>query len=106
MSWLFLMLGIMTEVCGTTSMKLADGFKHLGPSVMIFVFYGLSFAAFTLSLRTISLTTAYAVWSGLGTALTCLVGFGYFKEPITMLKLASIGLIVIGVIGLRLGEAA
>jgi small multidrug resistance pump len=103
MSWLFLVLAIVLEVSGTTSMKLSQGFTRLLPSALVFVFYGLSLSALTLALKGIEVSIAYAVWSGLGTALIATAGVAWFKEPLTPLKLASIALIIVGVIGLNLG---
>ena len=72
------------------------------PSIMIFVFYGLSFALFTLVLKTIDISVAYAIWAGLGVLLITLVGIFWFEESTSALKIISIGLIIIGVVGLRL----
>lgn len=82
-------------------MRLSEGFSRVVPSVLIFVFYATSFALNTLVVRTLGLSVVYAVWSGVGTVLTAAIGIWYFKEPATAVKLASIGLIVIGVIGLH-----
>ncbi len=100
--WLYLVGAITLEVAGTTSMKLSEGFSKLTPSILIFVFYALSFALLTLALKTIDISIAYAVWSGLGTALIAVIGFAYFKEMVTLLKIASIVLIIIGVVGLNM----
>lgn len=105
-SWLYLAAAIVLEVAGTTSMKLADGFTHLVPSVLIFVFYGLAFVALTLALARIELSVAYAIWAGLGTALIAVIGFVWFKEPVTAVKLVSLALIVTGVAGLHLASEA
>jgi small multidrug resistance pump len=104
-SWLYLAAAIVLEVAGTTSMKLSHGFAKLLPSVLIFVFYGLSFAALTLALRRIDLSVAYAVWAGLGTALIAVIAIVYFREPLTLIKVGSLGLIVAGVVGLHLSGA-
>lgn len=104
-SVLYLTVAIILEVAGTTCMKLSEGFAKLIPSILIFVFYGLSFVALTFALKRIDLSVAYAVWSGLGTALIAAIGFLYFKEPVTAIKMGSIGLIIIGVIGLHLSGA-
>jgi small multidrug resistance pump len=100
-AWAVLAVAIVLEVAGTTCMRLSEGFTRLTPSVLIFVFYALSFGLNTLIIRTLGLSVVYAVWSGVGTVLTALIGFLYFKEPATALKMASIGLIVIGVMGLH-----
>ena len=102
MGWLYLTLTIALEVCGTTCMKLSEGFSKLIPSILIFVFYGLSFALFTLVLKTIDISVAYAIWAGLGVLLITLVGIFWFEESTSALKIVSIGLIIIGVVGLRL----
>jgi small multidrug resistance pump len=100
-AWMILSVAIVLEVAGTTCMRLAEGFTRLTPSVLIFVFYAASFALNTLVIRVLGLSVVYAVWSGVGTVLTALIGYLYFKEPATALKLVSAGLIVIGVIGLH-----
>ena len=102
MSWLFLILAILLEVSGTTSMKLSQGFTKIVPSILLFLFYGLSLGALTLALKTIDVSVAYAVWSGLGTALIAAAGIIWFREPVTAVKVASIALIIIGVIGLNM----
>jgi small multidrug resistance pump len=105
--WLILGAAIMFEVAGTTSMKLSRGFAELGPSIGMLVFYLAALAAVSLALKRLELSVAYAVWSGVGTALTALIGFAYFQEPVTAFKLVSLSLVVIGVIGLSLaGEPA
>lgn len=100
-AWALLGLAIVLEVAGTTCMRLSEGFSRLAPSVLIFVFYACSFALNTLIMRTLGLSVVYAVWSGVGTVLTALIGYLYFKEPATALKMVSAGLIVIGVFGLH-----
>ncbi len=105
-SWAVLSAAILFEVAGTTCMRLSDGFNRLTPSVLIFVFYAISFVLNTLVIRTLGLSVVYAVWSGVGTVLTALIGYLYFKEPATALKMASTGLIVIGVFGLHSASRA
>lgn len=100
-AWLVLSLAILFEVSGTTSMRLSEGFTRLTPSVLIFVFYAVSFALNTMVIRTLGLSVVYAVWSGVGTVLTALIGYLYFKEPASALKVGSTVLIVLGVIGLH-----
>ena len=100
--WLYLALAIVFEVAGTTSMKLSDGFSKLLPSLMMVVFYSLSFGALTMALKRFDVSLAYAVWSGLGTCLIAVVGILYFHESVSVLKVVSIGFIVAGVIGVNL----
>lgn len=103
LTYFYLLLAIVLEVAGTTSMKLSDGFSKVGPSIFIFVFYVLSFSFLTMSLKRLEVSFAYAVWSGLGTMLIALIGMMYFNEPMTAIKMFSLLLIIVGVVGLRLG---
>jgi small multidrug resistance pump len=97
----YLFLAIVFEVLGTTSMKLAHGFTRLTPSILIFVFYILSFIFLTLSLKRLEIGFAYAVWAGLGTLLIAIIGVAYFHEPLTFIKALSLFLIIAGVVGLK-----
>lgn len=104
MHWLYLAGAILFEVAGTTSMKLSQGFTYLVPSIFIFVFYAISFVSLTFAVRKIDMSVSYAIWSGVGTALIVIIGVYYFKETMTLLKIASIILIIIGVIGLNIED--
>ncbi len=106
MAWLYLLAAIVLEVSGTTCMKLSQGFTRLLPSLLLFLFYGLSFTCLNLVLKHIDVSVAYAVWSGLGTALIALVGILYFQETFTTLKVISLVLVILGVVGLNLGGGA
>lgn len=106
MHWAFLALAIVFEIIGTTSMKLSEGLTRLGPSVAIFACYGVAFAFNSLALRRLDLSVTYAIWSGAGTAATALIGILYFREPASALKIASLGLILLGIVGLRLATPA
>ncbi len=100
--WFYLACAIALEIAGTTSMKLSDGFTKLVPSILIFLFYAASFVGLTFALKGIDVSLAYAIWSGIGTVIIATIGILYFQEPATALKLVSIGLIVVGVAGLKL----
>jgi small multidrug resistance pump len=102
MGWLYLGLAILSEIIGTTCMKISNGFAKIIPSILMFTFYAISFVFMSLSLKFISISTAYAVWSGVGVALITLIGTAMFKEPINLIKIVSIILIILGVIGLHL----
>lgn len=102
MPWLILSAAILFEVAGTTSMKLSRGFAELVPSIGVLIFYLAALAAVSLALKRLELSVAYAVWSGVGTALTALIGFAYFREPVSAIKVASLSLVIIGVAGLSL----
>lgn len=105
MHWLFLVGAIALEVAGTTSMKLSAGFTKLVPSLLLFVFYGASFIALTFALKKIDVSVAYAIWSGVGTALIVIIGIMYFREAVTALKLVAIFVIIVGVVALNLDGA-
>ena len=104
MHWWLLLLAILLEVCGTTCMKLAHGFTRVGPSALMFAFYGACFTVFTLALKRIEVSTAYAIWSGLGTALIAVVGIVGFGERLTILKVSGLALVIGGVVALILAE--
>ncbi len=101
-SWLYLLLAIGFEVSGTVSMKLSEGFSRTGPSIAMGLFYLTSLSFLTLALKRIELGMAYAIWSGLGTAMVALVGVYWFQEHLTPGKLLSLALIIAGVAGLHL----
>ena len=102
MSWLLLFFGIVREVCGTTCMKFSNGFTRIAPSVAMILFYMSSLGLLTLALRHIPLNVAYAIWSGMGTLLVVILGVVFFHETTSIPKMASILLIILGVIGVRL----
>jgi small multidrug resistance pump len=105
MGWFLLFVAIIFEVAGTTCMKLSEGFSKLAPSILIFVFYGISFGVFSRALKNgINLSAAYAIWCGIGMSLIAAIGIFYFKEPVTVLKMVSIALIIAGVIGLSFSK--
>ena len=105
MGWFYLLWAIVFEVSGTTCMKLSQGFTKLLPSVFLFIFYILSFISLTFVLKKIDVSVAYAVWSGLGTALIAVIGIIWFKESVSAIKIISLGLIILGVVGLNvIGE--
>lgn len=103
LTWILLIIAIILEVFGTISMKLSDGFTKVGPIVAMLVFYAMGLSLLAYVIRSIDISIAYAVWSGLGTALIAIIGILWFKETATMIKIVSISLIVIGVVGLNLG---
>ncbi|WP_414519114.1 DMT family transporter [Nostoc sp. PCC 9305] len=103
-SWIYLIIAILFEVSGTTCMKLSEGFTKIVPSVLIFVFYGLCFTFLTFALKRLEVSVAYAVWAGLGTILVALIGIIWFRESATFMKLVSISLIIIGVIGINASQ--
>jgi len=101
-SWLFLLIAILSEVAGTIFMKLSIGLSKLVPVIAMIILYGISFGALALSLKTIDVSVSYAIWSGVGTAVIAVAGYFIFGEPLGGLKIASICLIIAGVVGLNL----
>lgn len=98
---LFLALAILFELFGTTMLKLSNGFTVLLPSLGVIVGFLISFTFFGMALKGIDLSTAYAVWSGLGTALTACVGVILFGEGFSFLKVIALLLIIAGVVVLN-----
>ncbi len=102
---LLLSFAIVTEVVGTIALRYSDGLTKLGPSALVVLGYGTSFWLLALVLRELSVGTTYAVWSAAGTALIAAIGVLAFDEPATALKLASLALIILGVVGLNMAGA-
>ena len=97
-TYAFLILAIISEVFASSMLKATNGFKKLLPSIAVVIGYGLAFYALSLSLKTLPLGVAYAIWSGLGTALTALVGITIYKENFNIQNFLGLVLIVGGVI--------
>ena len=97
-----LSIAIASEVAGTVALKYTDGFTRIGPSALVVVGYGISFWMLALVLKELPIGLTYAVWAAVGTALIAAIGIVAFGEPATALKLASLGLIIAGVVGLNL----
>jgi len=102
MGWILLTFAIVLEVAGTTNMKLSEGLSNLVPSVLVLFFYALSIIALTFAVNRLDVSVAYAVWSGMGTALVAMIGFWFFQESVTSVKVVALGLIIIGVVMLHL----
>ncbi|UYG97547.1 DMT family transporter [Cytobacillus firmus] len=102
-AYFLLALAIVSEVAGSSLLKAADGFKKLLPSIGVIIGYSVAFYALSLSLKTLPLGVAYAIWAGLGTVLTALVGIFIYKENVNGKKLLGLALIVGGVILLNSG---
>jgi small multidrug resistance pump len=102
MHWLYLTFAILSEVAGTTCMKLSAGFSKPIPSMLMWVFYGVCFYFLTLTLKKVDVSVAYAIWSGVGTALIATVGILYFREPMSLLKVVGIIAIIGGVVALNI----
>ena len=101
-----LLLGsaIVAEIIATSALKASYGFSKLWPSVLTVLAYGIAFYLLSQTLKRMEISVVYAIWSGAGTAAMALVGYWLFNESLDTLKLVSIGLIVVGVVGLNAGD--
>jgi quaternary ammonium compound-resistance protein SugE len=102
MAWAVLFAAGLLEVCWAIGLKYTEGFSRLVPSVLTLVAMAGSILLLGLALKTLPIGTAYAVWTGIGAVGTAALGIYLFGEPATALRLASIGLIVAGIVGLKL----
>ncbi|NSC21000.1 multidrug efflux SMR transporter [Streptomyces albus subsp. chlorinus] len=96
---------ILAEVLGTTAMKYSDGFSKLVPSLLTAAGYVVAFLLLAHTLKTMPVGTAYAIWSGAGTAAIALIGMVFIGEAVTALKLLGLLLVICGVVVLNLGGA-
>ena len=96
--WLILLVAILSETIATTALKASEGFTVLIPSLVVVVGYCLSFYFLSLTLRSIPVGIAYAVWSGVGVALVTLFGFLVYNQKLDLPALLGILLILTGVV--------
>ncbi len=102
MNYMYLLAAIICEVIATSALKATDGFSRLWPSVIVVLGYGLAFYFLSLTLRTIPVGIAYALWSGIGIALIALAGWIIYRQPLDMPALIGMGLILAGVLVINL----
>ncbi|MFF3505074.1 DMT family transporter [Streptomyces sp. NPDC003247] len=105
MGYVTLAGAIAAEVAATTAMKYSHGFTRLWPSLVTALGYVVSFSLLSQTLKTVGIGTAYAIWSGIGTAAIAVLGLLLFGEALTLTKVAGILLIVAGVVVLNVGGA-
>lgn len=98
-------MAIFSEIFGTTMLKLSEGFTNLFPSIGVIVGFGLSFYCLSLCLKTVPLSLAYAIWSGMGTALTALIGVLLWRDPFSIITLVGLALIIGGVVLLNTSKS-
>jgi quaternary ammonium compound-resistance protein SugE len=106
MAWVALVIAGLLEVGWAVGLKYTEGFTRLGPTVATAAALIGSMALLGLAIRTLPLGTAYAVWTGIGTVGTAILGVALFREPASAMRLVCIGLIVAGIVGLKLAPAA
>jgi small multidrug resistance pump len=102
MQWIYLAIAIVSEVIATSSLKTAEGFTRWVPSLLVVIGYASSFYFLSLTLRTIPLGVAYAIWSGVGVALVTLIGWTIYHQSLNIAAIIGITLIISGVIVLML----
>ncbi|WP_395827146.1 quaternary ammonium compound efflux SMR transporter SugE [Elstera sp.] len=104
MAWFYLFIAGLLEIGWAIGLKYTDGFSRLWPSVATGISMILSVGFLGLALKTLPVGTGYAVWTGIGTVGTVILGITLLGEPATLVKLLCIGLIVAGIIGLKLSH--
>lgn len=97
-AYLFLFLAIICEVIATSSLKLSNGFTQLGFTIITIIGYSASFYLLSLTLKTMPVGIAYAIWSGIGIVLVSLIAWFFFKQSLDLAALIGMGLIMAGVI--------
>ncbi|HEV7415155.1 MAG TPA: quaternary ammonium compound efflux SMR transporter SugE [Tianweitania sediminis] len=102
MAWIILVVAGLFEIGWAVGLKYTNGFTRVVPTGLTLVSMIISLAFLGLALRTLPLGTAYAVWTGVGTVGTALLGMWLFGEPAQAMRLVCIGLIVAGIVGLKL----
>jgi quaternary ammonium compound-resistance protein SugE len=102
MKWVLLITAGILEMCWAVGLKYSQGFTKLVPSVFTVLVMIASFYFLSLALKNLPLGTAYAIWTGIGTVGTLIMGIILFKEPVALSRLFFIGFIVIGIMGLRM----
>lgn len=102
MSWIYLIIAGMFEVAWAIGMKLSDGFSNLTISILTIIGMVASFYFLAIALKNIPLGTAYAIWTGIGTLGTVILGILLFKEPVNIARIVCIIFILSGITGLKL----
>ena len=102
MSFVYLAIAVVAEVIATSALKASEEFTRLWPSVIVVVGYGVAFYLLSICLRTIPLGVTYAIWSGLGVLFTGIIGWVVYKEHLDAPALIGMGLIVAGVVVIRM----
>jgi small multidrug resistance pump len=102
MNYAYLFAAIICEVVATSALKASEGFTRLWPSAIVIIGYGLAFYCLSLTLRTIPVGIAYAVWSGIGIVLIAVIGWLFYRQSLDLPAILGIGLILAGVLVINL----
>ena len=98
MQWLYLSIAILAELIATSSLKAAEGFTRLIPSLIVVFGYGTAFYFLSLTLRTMQVGTAYAIWSGVGTVIISIVAWLLYNQKLDAPSILGMALIISGVV--------
>jgi quaternary ammonium compound-resistance protein SugE len=101
-AWLLLAIAGLAEVAWAVGLKYTQGFTRLWPSLFVVGAMAISVWLLALALRSLPVGTGYAVWTGIGAVGTAILGIALFGEPASLLRIGSIALIVLGIVGLKL----
>ena len=101
-NYVFLAIAIIAEVIATSALKASQSFTQLLPSILVIVGYGVAFYCLSLTLRTIPVGIAYAIWSGAGIVLVSLIGLALYGQKLDVWAMVGIGLIIAGVMVINL----
>lgn len=102
MAWLYLMIAIIAEVLATSMLKLSNEFSKPLPSLIVVIGYAIAFYFLSLTLRTMPVGVAYAVWSGIGIFLVTVIAWVFYQQTLDWAALIGIGLIISGVLVMNL----
>jgi len=102
MKWFYLVIAGICEVWWAVGLKYSHGFTRFVPSLLTIAGMAASFYFLSLALKSLPLGTAYAIWTGIGTIGTAILGIILFKEPVDILRILCMGFILTGIIGLKL----
>ena len=102
MNWLYLAIAIACEVVATSALKATEGFTRWQPSALVVLGYGLAFFFLSLTLRSIPVGIAYAIWAGAGVVLVSIAGWLLYQQALDLAAILGIGLIVAGVLVINL----
>jgi quaternary ammonium compound-resistance protein SugE len=104
MAWIYLFIAGIFEIGFALGLKYSEGFTRLWPTLIMAASGGLSFYLLSVSMKSLPVGTAYAVWTGIGAAGTVVLGIAFLEESGDLLRLVSISLIVVGIVGLRISS--
>ncbi|QHQ61523.1 quaternary ammonium compound efflux SMR transporter SugE [Anaerocolumna sedimenticola] len=105
MAWIYLIIAGIFEVIWATGLKYSEGFTKLVPSLITLGGMAVSFYLLSLATKTLPIGTAYAIWTGIGAFGAVLLGIVLFNEPVSIWRIVFLGLIMVGILGLKLTSA-